>query len=78
MSKKGLTTVPRKIREQLGLEEGDRLLWRVVEENGERAALVKALSNPYQTLRGRRRAAELTYERVEELADRLVSEEARR
>ncbi len=78
ISKKGLTTVPREVREQLGLEEGDRLVWRVMEEKGVQMALVKPLPNPYKRLKGRRRNPDLTYEKVEEMADKLIFQEAGR
>ncbi len=75
VSKKGLTTVPVRIRKVLGVEEGDVLIWEVDEKRN--AAIVKVIKNPIKFLKGRYDDPSLTYERVEELADRLIVREIR-
>lgn len=64
--------------EQLGLDEGDRIVWQVVGERDEKIACVKPVPNPYKKLTGRRKNLELTYEKVEGVADSLILEEAAR
>ena len=73
VSKKGLTTVPVKVRKALGVEEGDVLIWEVDEKRN--AATVKVIKNPIKFLKGRYDDPSLTYERVEELADKLIARE---
>ncbi len=75
VSKKGLTSIPAKVRKALGIEEGDELVWEVVEERG--VAIVKVVKNPLKQLEGKYSDPNLTYEKVEELADRLVVGELR-
>lgn len=71
ISKKGLITIPLRIKEKLGAEEGDFLEWEVKEGY----AIVRVIKNPYRLLRGKYKDPELTYEKVEGLADRLLEEE---
>ncbi len=75
VSKKGLTSIPARVRKALGIEEGDELVWEVVEERG--VAIVKVVKNPLKQLEGKYSDPNLTYEKVEELADRLVVGELR-
>ncbi|MFQ5887686.1 MAG: AbrB/MazE/SpoVT family DNA-binding domain-containing protein [Candidatus Hydrothermarchaeales archaeon] len=77
VSRKGLTTVPSKIREALGIKSGDKLEWRVVKKNDKTLIEVEAEKNPYEFLKGRRKDPEGTYNRVENLADALIAKEAR-
>ena len=73
MSKKGLTNVPVRVRRALGVEEGDMLLWEVDENL--KVVRVKVLKNPIRALVGKYRDVGLTYENVEEKADRLLAGE---
>ena len=73
MSKKGLTNVPVRVRRALGVEEGDMLLWEV--DEGLKVVRVKVLKNPIRALVGKYRDVGLTYENVEEKADRLLAGE---
>jgi len=75
VSKKGLTTVPARVRRVLGVEEGDVLIWKVDEKRN--VAIVKAVKNPIRFLKGRYDDPSLTYERIEEIADRLIARESR-
>jgi len=75
VSKKGLTTVPARVRRVLGVEEGDVLIWKVDEKRN--VAIVKAVKNPIKFLKGRYDDPNLTYERIEEIADRLIVRESR-
>ncbi|RLI25374.1 AbrB family transcriptional regulator [Candidatus Bathyarchaeota archaeon] len=73
VSKKGLTNVPVRVRRALGVEEGDMLLWEVDENL--KVVRVKVLKNPIRALVGKYRDVGLTYENVEEKADRLLAGE---
>ena len=50
-------------------------MWEVVEERG--VVIVKVVKNPLKQLEGKYSDPNLTYEKVEELADRLVVGELR-
>lgn len=77
VSKKGLTTVPSKIREVLDIKSGDKLEWRIVKKNDKPLIEVEAEKNPYEFLKGRRKDPEGTFDRVEDLADTLIAKEAK-
>lgn len=70
VSRKGLTSIPAGVRRALGIGEGDVLVWEVDEERG--VAVVRVVKNPLRCLRGKYSDPDLVYERVEELADRLI------
>ena len=74
VSRRWLTSIPAAVRQALGIEEGDHLLWEIDEER--RVAIVKVLKNPLRQLRGKYDDPRLTYENVEELADKIASGEA--
>ena len=71
ISKKGLTTIPLRVKESLGAEEGDYLEWEVKEGY----VIVRLAKNPYKLLKGRHRDPELTYEKVEGIAYELLERE---
>ncbi len=77
MSRKGLTTVPSKIRKTLGIKSGDRLDWRVVKKNDKTLIEVEVEKNPYEFLKGRRRDPDASFDKVEGLADALIAKEAK-
>jgi AbrB family looped-hinge helix DNA binding protein len=72
VSKKGLTTIPAKIKNALGVEEGDYLEWSVIGDK----AVVRVVKNPYKFLKGRHDDPGLTYEAVEGEADNILGREA--
>lgn len=72
VSKKGLTTVPSKVRAAFKIKEGDMLEWKIVRAQDEAILQVRLIPNPYDFLKGRRKDSELTYEKVEDLADKLI------
>jgi len=72
VSRKGLTNIPAKIRRAAKIEEGDLLAWEFSGESG--VITVRAVKNPYRFLKGRLNDPNLTYERVEEIGDRLLLE----
>ena len=74
VSKRGLTTIPAEVRRKAGINEGDYLLWEFDEEEG--VILVRVVKNPYEFLRGKYEDVNITYEAVEERADRILEEEA--
>lgn len=74
VSRKGLVSIPSKVRKALKIEEGDLLVWEV--NLDERSATIRVLKDPYKHLKGRYRDAELTYEKVEEKADKEIMGEA--
>ncbi len=73
VSKKGLTNIPIEVRRVLGIEEGDSLEWYVDEKQG--IAIVKVVKNPLRVLKGKYSDESLQYDRVEELADKLIEAE---
>ena len=73
VSKKGLTTIPSSVRRNLGIEEGDILIWEVDKEGG--IAVVKVVKNPLKNLKGKYSLDMLRYDVVEEEADKLIEGE---
>ena len=71
ISKKGLTTIPSKVKELLGAEEGDYLEWRTVGDK----VVVGIVKNPYKFLKGRHDDPNLTYDTVENEADDILRRE---
>ena len=74
VTKKGLTTIPIKVRRALKIEEGDILVWEIDKENN--IAIIKVLKDPLKRLKGKYNDPNLTYDKIEELADRLIAREA--
>lgn len=72
VSKKGLTAIPSKVRAAFKIREGDMLEWKIVRTPDEAILEVRLIPNPYDFLKGRRKDSELTYEKVEDLADKLI------
>ena len=69
VSDKGLTTIPKEIRERLGIRKGDLLRW-IVGEGG--TIMVRVVSDPYSMLKGRHTDLQLRYEELEGKADALL------
>lgn len=78
ISKKGLTTVPKEIRESLELNEGDRLAWSIRSQQGTKTIEIVPIKDPYTFLKGIRSDENLTYDKAEEVADRLILEEVKK
>lgn len=78
VSKKGLTTIPRRIRSLLGIEEGDKIKWKVLKDRDKMLIQVEPTKDPYEYLKGKRKDPELTYEKVEFLADSLLLKEIKK
>jgi len=78
ISKKGLTTVPKEIRESLGLNVGDRLVWSITSQQGTKIIEIVPVKDPYTFLKGIRNDENLTYDKIEEVADRLILEEIKK
>jgi len=78
ISKKGLTTVPKEIRESLELKEGDRLVWNVRSREGTKTIEIVPVRDPSKFLKGIRSDKNLTYDKAEEVADRLILEEIKK
>lgn len=74
VSRKGLTSIPSKVRRSLNLEEGDLLVWEV--DPKRRTAVIRVLKAPFKQLKGKYRDTELVYEKVEESADKEILGEA--
>lgn len=77
ISKKGLTTVPSKIREVLDIKTGDRLEWRIIKKDDKTLIEVEAGKSPYEFLKGRRKDVNGTFDKVEDIADALITKEAK-
>jgi len=73
VSRKGLTTIPAAVRRAAGIEEGDVIVWEV-REGGE--IVVRVEKDPCERLAGKYRDPEMTYEKLEGEADRLLEGEA--
>jgi AbrB family looped-hinge helix DNA binding protein len=77
VSKKGLTTIPSKIRQLMKIRTGDKLEWQVIKKE-EGLLQIRVLQDPYAFLKGKRKDPNTTYEKVEHLADSIIEKEARR
>ncbi|MCS4540840.1 MAG: type II toxin-antitoxin system PrlF family antitoxin [Euryarchaeota archaeon] len=78
VSKKGLTTIPRRIRALLGIREGDKIEWRAIKDQGRTIIQVEPIKNPYEYLKGKKSDSRLTYEKVEHIADSLLLREIKK
>lgn len=78
ISKKRLTTVPKEIMESVGLKEGDRLIWSIRSQQDTKTIEIVPIKDPYTFLKGIRSNENLTYDKVEEVADRLILEEVKK
>ncbi len=70
VSAKGLTSIPAKVKRALNIEEGDILVWEVDTRRG--VAIVKVIKNPVKHLKGKYNDPDLTYDKVEGIADSIV------
>ena len=68
VSAKGLITIPAEVRRRLGIKDGDLIIWKI---NGEKA-IIKVVKDPLKYLNGKYDDSNLTYEKVEGEADKLV------
>jgi AbrB family looped-hinge helix DNA binding protein len=75
VSRKGLTTIPAWVRRELGIEEGDFLIWEIDRERG--SISVRVVKNPLKHLKGKYNDPQLSYDMVEEVADSLLEGEVR-
>ena len=73
VSRKGLTAIPARVRRELGIEEGDFLIWEVDRERG--SISVRVVKNPLKHLKGKYNDPRLSYEMVEGVADSLLEGE---
>lgn len=64
VGKKGLVTLPSKVREFLSIDEGDYLLWKIDEASN--TVSVEAVKDPLKALRGKYSDSKLAYGEVEE------------
>jgi len=70
VSRKWLVNIPAKVRETVGLEEGDYLLWEVRED--EDIIIVRPVKNPFKMLKGKYDDKKIVYRSVEEEADKIL------
>ncbi len=70
VSKKELISIPAEVRKALDIEEGDMLVWKIDKKHG--MAIVKVIKNPIKYLKGKYNDPNLTYEKVEGVADKLL------
>jgi len=71
ISKKWLTTIPADVRDFLGAEEGDIIVWEIDEPKG--IVSVRIVKNPIKSLKGKYSDPNLRYEAVEEKADKIIA-----
>jgi len=69
VSDKGLTTIPKEIRNRLGIRKRDLLRW-IVDQKG--TISVRVISDPYAALKGSHTRSQLKYEDLEGQADALL------
>jgi AbrB family looped-hinge helix DNA binding protein len=69
VSEKGLTTIPKEIRDRLGIRKGDLLRW-IADARG--TLVVRIVSDPYSLLKGRHTRRQLKYVDLEGQADALL------
>ena len=70
VSSKGLITIPAEIRRKLQIKDGDLIIWRIDEKN--KTIILRVAKDPLKYLKGKYSDPNITYENVEEEADRLV------
>jgi len=70
VSKKGLITIPAKIRRKFNIKEGDLISWYLDEKNN--VIILHVIKDPVKYLEGKYKDPKLSYERVEETADKLM------
>jgi len=70
VSRKWLVSIPAEVRETVGLEEGDYLLWEVRGDEG--VIVVRPVKNPFKTLKGKYDDKKIVYGLVEEEADKIL------
>ncbi len=70
VSKKGLATVPSKMRQLRRIKTGDKLEWQVIKKE-EGLIQIRVLQGLYIFLKGKRGDPNTTYENVEHLASGL-------
>jgi len=73
VSRKGLTTIPANVRKELGIEEGDILIWDVDVEK--KIAIVRAVKDPSKYLKGKYSDLNIVYDKIEGEADKLIADE---
>lgn len=72
VSRKGFTNIPSKVRREAGIEEGDLMIWEV---EGKGIVRVRIVKDPLKYLKGKYDDPDLTYNKVEETADKLIESE---
>lgn len=72
VSAKWLTTIPKEVREFLGLNIGDTLIWKLIKNGQKKFVIIEKEVDPYEALKGIRNNPELTFEKVKHLADEII------
>jgi AbrB family looped-hinge helix DNA binding protein len=70
VSKKGLITIPAKIRKRFDIKDGDLISWDIDEENN--VIILRVIRDPFKYLEGKYEDPKIVYEKVEETADKLI------
>lgn len=70
VSRKGLVNIPAKVRESLGIEEGDLLQWTI--DTRSRTATIRVVKNPAEKLKAKYSDPRLAYSEVEGEADKAI------
>jgi len=72
VSAKWLTTIPKEVREFLGLNVGDTLIWKLIKNGQKKFVIIEKEVDSYEVLKGIRNNPELTFEKVKYLADEII------
>ncbi|MHA1292530.1 MAG: AbrB/MazE/SpoVT family DNA-binding domain-containing protein [Promethearchaeota archaeon] len=72
VSDKGLTTIPKDIRKKLNIKKGDKIHWILTGKDESELIIVK---DPLKYLTGRYSREDITHEKVEHEADKLIKKE---
>lgn len=75
VSDKGLTTIPKEIREKMNIKKGDKIYW-ILNDNDKTELVV--VRDPLKFLKGRYSQEGLTYENLEHKADDIIMDEAKK
>ena len=69
VSDKGLTTIPKSVRKKLNIKKGDKIHWILTEKDKSDLVIIH---KPLEFLTGRHAKKNITYEKLEHVADDII------